>query len=193
MSDPVDKLTAQVMGEPQEPVTEPNTTTDPVGTAEEWYDNLDDAARTSANAYVTSETAKLKSALDEERKQRRAYEKQVKELAGKVTGDDATKTKLEELGNQLSEANLKAAFYEGAVDVPNLPAKRYAAAYKIAKIDSLIDDDGSVDWKALQEQHDYLFAAPAQEQQQRKPGSAGAGLGSKPQPSKGMNDLIRGN
>jgi hypothetical protein len=194
MSDPIQKLEDAVMGTqqqqdnpPQNAATTPQEapqSTDP----EEWYDGLDEPTRGVVDAY----SVKLQNALKEERKTIKDLKKQITELAGKATDDSSWKTKIEEINRQLSEASLKASFYESAADVPNLPAKRYAAAYKIAKLDSLIDDDGSVDWKALQEQHDYLFAAPVQEQQQRKPGSAGAGLGSKPQPSKGMNDLIRG-
>lgn len=157
-----------------------------------WYDELEEGARGLADKYVETHVVKLKSALDEERKQRRAYEKQVKELSGKAADGSDLKSKLDELGSQLSEANRKAAFYEAAVGVAELPANRYAAAYKIAKLDDLINDDGDVDWDALKSQHDYLFTSAQQQQaQQKKPGSAGSGVTQQPQRQKTMNDLIR--
>jgi hypothetical protein len=196
--DAVQSLENQVLGTSQDTLDNdtqgaqeaPQATTvfDPTA----WYDELEEGARGLADKYVESHVVKLKSALDEERKQRRAYEKQVKELAGKVTGDSDLKSKLDELGSQLSEANQRALFYEAAVDRGDLPAKRYAAAYKIAKLDGLIDEDGAVDWTALAEQHDYLFTSAQQQQtQQRKPGNAGSGAGTQPQKKTSMNDMIR--
>lgn len=159
--------------------------------ADEWYDSLDETTRGVVDAYASGSAAKLKTALDQERQQRKAFEKQVKELSGKVGSDDKIKGEIDNLHSQLTESNLKASFYEAAAEQAGLPAKRYAAAYKIARLDGLIDDEGTVDWKALQEQHDYLFVSAPQEPT-RKPGSAGSGVNGKPpQPSRSMNDLIR--
>jgi hypothetical protein len=196
VDDKVTQLENQVMGNTTQsqdnpsgntPVTSqeaPQAPPDP----EEWYDSLDEPTRGVVDAY----NVKLQNALKEERQQRKELQKQLKELAARPVDDTQWKSKIEEISGQLTEANLKASFYESAAEQANLPAKRYAVAYKIAKIDGLISDDGEVDWKALQEQHDYLFSAPTQETQQRKPGNAGSGIGGKPQPKRGMNDLIRG-
>lgn len=194
VEDAINKLEGQVTGNttgdtPVAVSVTPQATEAPDG--DTWYDSLDDTSKTALSAYVGNETAKLKTTLDKEREERKALAKQIKELSSKPVDDTAWKAKIEEINTQLGEASLKASFYESAADMPQLPAKRYAAAYKIAKLDGLISDDGEVDWKALQEQHDYLFSAVSTFTA-TKPGSAGSGLGQKPQPTRGMNDLIRG-
>ena len=163
--------------------TEPND-------ADTWADSLDDAGKTALSAYVSLETTRLKTALDTERAQRKELARQLKELSGKPADDTAWKAKIEAISGQLSEANLKASFYEGAASQDDLAAKRYNAAYKIAKIDGLINDDGDVDWAALREQHDYLFATPVAPTSAR--GNAGSGVGGRAQKPQNINDVLRG-
>lgn len=163
--------------------TEPND-------ADAWADSLDDAGKTALNAYVALETTRLKTALDTERAQRKELAKQLKELSVKPADDTAWKAKIEAISGQLSEANLKASFYESAAGQDDLAAKRYGAAYKIAKIDGLIDEDGAVDWAALKEQHDYLFSTPVVATPAK--GHAGNGVGGRAQKPQNINDVLRG-
>lgn len=164
---------------------------------DEWYDGLDDATRAAVDAYSGGQVTKLQGALEAERKARRDFEKQVKELSKNAGVQGEAKQQLEALNTQLSEANTKAAFYEAAGDIADLPPKRYAAAYKMAKLDGLIDGDGTVDWDKLRTEYDYLFV-PQQpkEEVKRRPGNAGNGVGTQPSVSHNanqqMNNLIRG-
>lgn len=192
MSDAVEALKAAVEGD--NPQTDTNTNenaaetpqndTQAPPTPDEWYSSLDDATKPLVDAYA----ANLKSALKSERDTRKALEKQVKELSQKAGKDNELSAKLEELSNSLAEASRQTAFYEAANSRDDLPRNRVAAAYKIAKLDNLIDDEHNVDWDAMKTNHDYLFV----EVTKKVAGNAGNGAGAKPQPKKDMNALIRG-
>jgi protein-arginine kinase activator protein McsA len=156
-------------------------------TPDEWYSSLDDDTKALAESYAQAQAEKLSSALKEERANRKALEKQVRELSQKAGKDNELSTQLQELSSNLTEANRKAAFYEAAGERDDLPRHRVAAAYKIAKLDNLIDDDNNVDWDAMKASHDYLFV----EVSKKVAGNAGNGTGTKPQPKVSMNDMMR--
>lgn len=191
MSEAVEALKTAVEADTQEADASANAAetsqeaTQEALTPEQWYSSLDDATRPHVDAYA----GKLKTALDNERKQRKEYEKTIKELSAKAGKDNAISAELEDFKNKFTEANRKADFLTAATKVENLPTHRYEAAYKIAKLDGLIDEDtNAVDWDAMRQAHDYLFV----EVSKKIAGNAGNGAGTKAQPKRDMNALIRG-
>lgn len=184
-TDPVDALRAQIAGTqpddaPESADVETHDDTQPAD-PDAWYRGLDATTRTAVDAYTT----KLKTALANERKQSKEREKQLRELLAKP--DESTwKERIETLTGELTEANARASFMEAASEQADLPPKRYVTAYKIAKMDGLIGDDGAVDWDAMRKTHDYLFATVPTPN-----GNAGTGVRTTAKRSENMNDILR--
>lgn len=191
MSEAIENLKAQV--EASNPQADTDTSQNATDTSQEartapptpdeWYSSLDETTKPLVDAYA----GKLKTALDNERKQRKEYEKTIKELSAKAGKDNALSAELEQLRDKVTETSRQNAFYEAANSRDDLPRNRVAAAYKIAKLDNLIDDDGTVDWDTMKAAHDYLFV----EVSKKVAGNAGNGAGTKPQPKVDMNGLMR--
>jgi len=146
---------------------------------DEWLKAQDDGVRKLADEHIKG----LKAALETERGQRKDFERQLREAAGKLEAGTRERQNLEELANRLTVVERQAAFYDAAhgVGVTNL-----RLAWLAAENAELVDDRGRADFGKLKERFPELFPGRAP----LPPGNAGAGTG---QPPRGqtMNDLIR--
>lgn len=151
----------------------------PAPTFDEWLAGQPEEVR----GIVTEGTRGLKSALDAEREQRKAFERQLREAAGKVEQGSEARKKLDELSGQLEAQGRQAEFYEAAhaAGVTNLKL-----AWLVVQQDGLMDKQGRVNWQAFAQAYPELIrkqAAPA--------GNAGAGTQNPPPSGVGMNAFIR--
>jgi hypothetical protein len=125
-------------------------------------------------------TTGLKSALQGERDNNKKLEKDLRDAASKAEKGSENEKKLIAMADEISKANLKATFYEGAVEAGISNIK---LAFVAAKEDDLFKKDGSVDWDALKKSYPELFGSSA---------SNDAGAGSRSQnTSPSMDDIIR--
>jgi uncharacterized membrane protein YdfJ with MMPL/SSD domain len=124
-----------------------------------WIASQDDATKTGISAYVAAqadESAKgLKTALDAERTNAKALDKQLKAIQGQLKdGDEASKT-IDAMRVELKRANARNAFLSSAPkDVLDIEV-----ALTVAEAKGLIGDDGAVDWDKFKAAHPILFAA----------------------------------
>jgi hypothetical protein len=170
-------------GQNEQGQTPPEGETPPAPTFDEWIKGQD----ATVSGLIGEHTRGLKSALDAERQQRREFERQLREATGKVAEGSEARKKLDELTAGLTARERQSEFYESAhaAGVTNL-----RLAWLAAQADeSVLDRHGAVDMEKLKKAYPELFGvrpagkAPA--------GNAGAGTGSEPPKSKGMNDFIR--
>jgi hypothetical protein len=145
---------------------------------EEWLKGQDETVRTLASEHVKG----LKGALDSERAQRKDFEKQLRDAAGKLEKDSTERKGLEDLAGKLQGLERQTAFFDAAhgAGVTNL-----RLAWLAAQEAELVDDRGRADFGKLKERFPELFRAPAP-----PPGNAGAGTQTPPS-RQTMNDLIR--
>lgn len=132
---------------------------------------------------IEDHTHGLRTALDNERNQRKSLEKQLKDAAKRFEKDSDERKALDKISADLTEANRKTDFYDAAhkVGVTNLKL-----AWLAVVADELLDDKGAVDFEKLKSSHPQLFAAKAPIQ------NVNAGSGANGQlPKQTMNQLIR--
>jgi len=149
-------------------------------TFDSWLEGQDDSVR----GLISEHTHGLKSALESERDQRKAFEKQLRDAAAKVEAGSEARQRLDELSVQLDAQGRQADFYETAhaAGVTNL-----RLAWLAAQADEMQDRRGQVDMDKLKGAYPELFGATT-----RAPaGNAGAGTQQPPKAAQGMNEFIR--
>lgn len=100
-------------------------------------------------------TSGLKSALDDERRERRALAARIKELSKTADAGSDLQKQLETLTGKMTETDAKATFYEGAHEAG---VKNLRLAWIAAKEFDLIGKNGAVDFAALKATAPELFA-----------------------------------
>lgn len=150
-------------------------------TWETWLAEQTDDVKALAEGHITG----LKSALDKERGDRKKFEKELRELAGKVEKGSEAEKELTRLAEAQAADERRADFYEAAhaQGVSNLKL-----AWIVAQQDELFDRKGNPDFATLKEKYPELFRAPTTP---TPAGRAGAGT-QNPTTPPSMNDLIRG-
>jgi hypothetical protein len=148
---------------------------------EQWLGSQDDVIKSLYNDHVGG----LKNALNTEREQRKEFERQLRDAAGKLQeGSDARK-ELETMAGQLAAAQAQADFYADAVR-PETGCSNPRLAYLAAQEIGAVDRRGRINWDELKKQFPELF------QKQAPPGNAGSGTGGGTPETKGsMDDFIR--
>lgn len=121
-------------------------------TFEAWLGSQDAAIKGLIDNHVNG----LRGALETERTQRKDFERQVKDLAGKLEKGSEGRQQAEALAGQIATLERQAAFYDAAhaAGVANL-----RLAWLAAQEAKLIDDKGHIDMLRLKEQFPELFRA----------------------------------
>ena len=181
MSLDVKEVTNNGSGDGSNPEHDPDANTNDKANAtltyEIWYSEQDDTIK----GLLDGRLRVLKSALDTERENRKGFEKQIKELAGKSEKGSEAEQQLTALSEQIAATDRKAAFYEAAhaAGIVNLKL-----AFIVASTDNLFDKKGNVDFLMMKTNYPELFAKPVPN------GNAGEGAGG-PQGTLDMNAAIR--
>lgn len=151
-------------------------------TFEGWLEGQEEAIQTLVN----DEVAGLRSALQSERQERRRFEKELRDAAGKLEEGSEARQRLDSLSGEMERMEKQAAFYEAAhaAGVTNLRLAWLA----VQEDESLVDRRGNVDMKRLKEDFPELFGGG---QRKTPPGNAGSGTSDQPPATGGMNDFIR--
>ena len=130
-------------------------------------------------------TSGLKSALDNERRERRGLETQIRELASKAEKGSEQKRVLDEMSVQLTTANERADFFEeGARPEIGCTGLQLAWLAIQARREDFVKR-GRVDWANFKAAYPQLFAQPVS-----PPGHAGTNTQAQPV-AQTMNSLIR--
>ncbi len=139
-----------------------------------WYSSLEETHKGMIDDHVGG----LKSALTDERNQRKELSRKLKEASGQMEAGSAARASLETMTASLDEATQRADFYAAAAAAG---VRNLKLAYIAAKTDNLLDDLGG-----LKTAYPEMFGAT------RPPaGNAGAGAGQDGAPAKSMNNFIR--
>lgn len=146
-------------------------------TFEKFVESLDDAKK----GLLENHTKGLKSALEAERENRKAFEKQIRELAASAQKEGELRTQLEQLSTQLELSNRRAAFAEEAQREGVSNSK---ALFTLAMAGEFFDKKGNANFNALRSEYPEFFVKPIPK------GNAGEGANSTPARSS-MNDAIR--
>lgn len=142
-----------------------------------WLGSQDEKIKGLIDGHVTG----LKSALENERNERKTLTKQIAELRGKAEKGSELEQQLNALTAQLDAQATKANFYESApADVANMRLAWMAAQ------DGYINAKGQVDWSGLKTAFPELFRKIA-----TPPANAGNGRGQQGNSQANMNDFIR--
>lgn len=155
---------------------------------ESWLATQPEDQRTTISSLYEKQTAGLKSALDNERQQRKDFEKQARELAKTAEkGSDAEK-QLTQMADQYAAAERRADFYEAAAK-PEIGLVGVKAAWTLmnAEADRYFDRKGNPNFDLLKQEHPYLFG-------QVKPtpkGNQGNGTNGQTSAGQSINDMIR--
>lgn len=162
----------QGSGQPGDEGTQPQS-------FEEWLAGQGEDVKKLATDHVKG----LKTALESERGQRKDFERQLREAAGKLEKDSQQRKELEGLATKFADLERQTAFFDGAhgAGVRNL-----RLAWLAAENAGLVDEKGRADFGKVKEQFPELFAATTA----LPPGNAGSGT-QKPPSGQTMNDLIR--
>lgn len=147
-------------------------------TFDSWFNGQDEQIKTLINDHISG----LKSTVASERNERKKLASQLRELSGKLEGNEAAQAQLATINTQLESMNLQTSFYEVAHEAGVADLR---AAYLIAQDRSLIDKKGNIDMDGLKAAAPYLFRKPI------TAGNAGNGTGKEPPRATGMNDFIR--
>lgn len=131
---------------------------------------------------LESHTSGLKNALTNERDQRKALAKQLKDLSGQLQEGDKARQSLEQITSQLNEQSQKVAFYEVVAEQVTNTKLAWLAARELGAI----ANDGTVNLELLKKNYPELFNKKPQ-LPPAKGGNGQGGSGAKP----GMNDFIR--
>lgn len=161
------------------------------GTPETWDAYLaaqPEAQRTVIAALHEKQTASLKNALNEERTQRKDFEKQLRDAAAKLEKGSDIEKQVNQLADQLSTESRRADFYEAAVK-PEIGLTDAKAAWVLMNADAerYFDRKGNPNFALLKEAHPGLFG-------QVKPapkGNQGNGTNSSAAGTSSINDDIR--
>jgi hypothetical protein len=180
---PTQPPTTPPAGEPPAP---PEPT--PEDTWDGWLATLDEAERGRVTRLYEAKHGGLLKALDSERNERKATERQLRDAAAKLKDDDANKAQLTQMADQLDLANRKADFFQEAAKPENGLADPEAAwIIANAKADEFFDRRGNLNLALLKERHPSLFARPPV----TPPANAGNGSGVQPPAANTMNQMIR--
>lgn len=147
---------------------------------DEWLKAQPDEVKT----LLDSNTKGLKGALESERESRKKLEKELRDMAGKADKGSEAQNKLNELADQVSEADRRAEFYEAAhqAGVTNLKL-----AYLVAQTEDLFDRRGQVNFEAMKAQFSELFGGKPK----TPAGNAGTGTDGGNASGTTMNQFIR--
>lgn len=147
-----------------------------------WDEVVTSLTETQRTMY-TEHTQGLRSALDDERKQRKTLSKQLRDATAELEEGSQARDALEALQANLDEAEARADFAEDAVKegITN-PRLAWLAAQQI----DAFDRRGNVDWTELKAQFPELFRKPTV-----PAANAGAGTSTPPKTGASMNQLIR--
>lgn len=148
-------------------------------TFDTWYAALS----TDVKDLLDDHTTGLKSALDDERRQRKSLANQMKELSKTAEAGSDLQKQLQTLTGQMSEADTKATFYE---DAHLAGAKNLRLAWVAAKEYDLIGRNGAVDLAQLKTLVPELFTNKAP-----PPANAGSGANQSGLSAPDMNKAIR--
>lgn len=123
-----------------------------------WISSQDDSTKAGVSAYLAAqidEGAKgLKTALEAERANAKALDKQLKAIQSQLKEGDEASKQIDVLRSELSKANKRNAFLSSAPkDVLDIEV-----ALTVAEAKGLIADDGAVDWDNFRTAHSILFA-----------------------------------
>jgi hypothetical protein len=149
---------------------------------ETWLGRQDDTVK----GLIDGHTKGLKSALESERTQRKDFERQLREAAGKLEKGSEAEQRVTKLADDLGTATRRADFYEvaSAAGCTNLKLAWLA----VSQDADLMDSRGNVRMEALKQAFPELFKAT---QQPAARGNAGSGAGQGGTPTASMNDFIR--
>lgn len=153
-----------------------------------WLATQPDEQRTTISSLYEKQTAGLKSALDNERQQRKDFEKQARELAKTAEkGSDAEK-QLTQFADQLTAAERRADFYEAAAK-PEIGLVGVKAAWVLmnAEADRYFDRKGNPNFDLLKQEHPYLFGLA----KTTPKGNQGNGTNGQTPAGQSINDMIR--
>lgn len=153
-----------------------------------WLATQPEAQRTTIASLYEKQTSGLKSALTEERTQRKDLEKQIRDLAKGAEAGSKAQQDLTGMADQLAASERRADFYEAAAK-PEIGLTGVKAAWVLMNADpgTYFDRKGNPDFDLLKQEHPYLFG-------QVKPvprGNQGNGTQTTPAPATTMNDWIR--
>lgn len=167
------------MTTPDESSTTPQDGEKPPATFDSWLKDQPDEVK----GLIEDHAHGLRTALENERAQRKTLEKQLKDAAKKFDKDSEERKSLDKISADLAEANRKTDFYDAAhkAGVTNLKL-----AWLAVVADELIDEKGAIDFDELRKSHPQLFASKAPIQ----PINAGSGANGGA-PKQTMNQLIR--
>jgi hypothetical protein len=131
-------------------------------------------------------TGGLKSALEQERSQRKELAKELKRLGGLAEQGSEAQKALGEMSTRLEQAEQRAAFYEEA-NKSEIGCSNPKAAFLVAQAEGLFRRSGEPDWAAIKASAPELFGRKTP----TPPGHAGNGNNAPPTPAAGMNAYIR--
>lgn len=152
---------------------------------------LDEPTRTGLTAHLEASEKGLKSALQTEREQRSAIEKQLGDLKAKAEKGSELEKQLEGMQGSLKTMSMQTAFYEAAVGAG---CADIALAWAAARMneDKFFKRDGSPDIDALKLAHPSLFADAKKPNAQAGSGAGSGGGAGTPGKNDAINALIRG-
>lgn len=159
-------------------------------TWEAWLAARPEAERTVIQALHDAHTSGLKTALDNERDERKRLAKELQTAADKLKDGDASKQQLTEMADKLHAASAKADFFQDAAR-PEIGLTDPEAAWIIAsaKGDAFRDRRGNIDFELLKAAHPGLFRQAAPPKPPK--GNAGDGVQGEQPRSVTMNDYLR--
>ena len=172
--------------EKQTPETGNETNPQDVGEtqAPESWDAYLAAQAEPVKALFEGHVSGLKSALADERDQRKSFEKELRDVAKQLEDGSEAKKQVEQLSKQYDEAERRITFYETA------PAElvSHKLGWLAATEMGAFDRRGNVDWDAMKKAYPELFVQP---KRTPPPGDAGTGAGNSAPQSFSMNDALR--
>lgn len=121
-------------------------------TFDKWYGELADDVK----GLLDDHTIGLKSALEDERRERKGLAARIKELSKSADQGSELQKQLETLTGQMGETETRATFYEGAHEAG---VKNLRLAWIAAKEFDLISSKGDVNFDQLKQQAPELFAS----------------------------------
>jgi len=150
----------------------------------ETWDAFMEAQPEPVRELFTNHVSGLKSALVDERDQRKDFERQLRDVAKQLEDGSDAKAQLERLTNEYEEAERRIAFYESA------PAElvNHKLGWLAATEMDAFDRRGNVNWDAVKDAYPELFRQP---KQAPPPGDAGSGAGGSGPRTFDMNDAVR--
>ena len=129
-------------------------------------------------------TSGLKTALENERQQRKGFADQLKKLVPQVEKGSELEKALGETSTRLEQIERQLDFVREA-SKPEIGCSNPDLAYLVAQSKDLFSRTGAPDWNAIKQAAPELFG------RKPPPGNAGNGNGSPPPQPVGMNAFIR--